>query len=385
MAISPFMAAINQICEERGLARDIVVETVEAAVAAAYRKGYGHPRQIIHARLDPETSLFKITQGFEVVEEVEDANSQITLKNGKKIKKGVKIGDEIEEPLQPHSDFGRIAAQTAKQVITQRIREAERTLILNEFKKKERTLINATVQRIEGSNIILDLGKTTAIMPALEQIPTEHNYLGQRLKVYVKSVEETNRGPKILVSRSDTGLISGLFALEVPEITAGTVEIEGIAREAGNRTKIAVASNQEGLDPVGSCVGQRGTRVQSVLAEIGEEKIDIVLYANKIEKYIENALSPAKIESIKIDKKENKAQVNVAADQLSLAIGKSGQNVRLASKLAGYALDIVKKEDKAAKEIKTKKIESGDQIVTTEKMEVITKPAKEGKKRTVKS
>ena len=385
MAISPFMAAINQICEERGLAKEVVVETVEAAVAAAYRKDYGHSRQIIHAHFDPESSLFKITQGFEVVEEVEDTNSQITLKDAKKIKKGIKIGNEIEKPLQPHSDFGRIAAQTAKQVITQRIREAERTLILDEFKKKEGTLINATVQRIEGRNIILDLGKTTAIMPALEQIPTEHNYLGQRLKVYVKSVEETNKGPKILVSRSDAGLISGLFALEVPEITAGTVEIEGIAREAGNRTKIAVASNQEGLDPVGSCVGQRGTRVQSVLAEIGEEKIDIVLYAKKIEKYIENALSPAKIESIKIDKKENKAQVNAAADQLSLAIGKSGQNVRLASKLTGYALDIVKKEDKAAKEIKTKKIESGDQIVTTEKMEVITKPTKKEKKRTDKS
>jgi len=349
MAISPFMAAINQICDEKGLSPDIVLETIEAAVAAAYRKDYGRPSQNIKAKFEPETGKTKIWQVFDVAEEVEDDQNQKTLKDAKKIKKGVKIGDQVEIELEPHSDFGRIAAQTAKQVIIQRIREAERDMLYKEFKDKEKKILNGVIQQIEGSTVIVDLGKLNGLMLPSDQITQEKYYSGQRLKIYVLGVEETSRGPRVLVSRSDPSLIKGLFELEVPEISSGSVEIKGITREAGLRSKVAVFTSQEGLDPVGSCVGQRGTRIQAVLAEIGEEKIDIILWDKDDIQYIINALSPAKIEQVKLHKKEKKATVLVSDDQLSLAIGKGGQNVRLASKLTSWSLDIEKAEVKKEK------------------------------------
>jgi N utilization substance protein A len=386
MAISPFMAAINQICDQKGLPKDVVIETVEAAIAAAYRKEFGKPQQIIRARLNPETAAVLMSQVFEVVDEIEDENSQMILKEAKKLRKNAKVGEEVEIPLEAKTEFGRIAAQTAKQVITQRIREAERTILFEEFKEKEGDLLNGVVQQIEGDNVIIDLGKLNGIMPPPEQMQSDRCYVGQRLKVFVKQVEETNKGPRVLVSRTDAGLISGLFTLEVPEITAQTVEIKGIAREAASRTKIAVIATQEGLDPVGSCVGQRGTRVQAVLAEIGEEKIDIILWDEAPEQYIINALSPAKVQSVKTDQKNQKAIVYVQEDQLSLAIGKGGQNVRLASKLTGWNLDIEKaleeKEEKikkAKKEVKEKKEEKPKD--KTKKPAVKNKP-KEAKKKT---
>ncbi len=340
MAISPFVAAINQICDEKGLSKDTVLETVEAAIAAAYRKDYGHPNQVIRAKLNPESGQFKVSQIFEVVEEIEDEYTQMTLDNGRKFKKSAEIGDEIEIPLAPHSEFGRIAAQTAKQVIIQRIREAERNMLYEEFKSKEHQLLNANVQQIEGDNVVVNLGKINGTLLPSGQIPNERYYIGQRLKVYITGVEESTKGPRVLVSRTDPQFISGLFSAEIPEINASSVEIKSIAREAGSRTKIAVFSDQPGLDPVGSCVGQRGTRVQAVLSEIGEEKIDIILWNEDAKIFIINALSPAKVESVELKTEEQKAVVVVPDDQLSLAIGKNGQNVRLASKLTGWSIDI---------------------------------------------
>ncbi|MGA2667212.1 MAG: transcription termination factor NusA [Patescibacteria group bacterium] len=377
MAISPFMAAINQICDEKGLSKDIVLETIEAAIAAAYRKDFGKPNQIIKVKLDPDSGETKVWQIFDVVEEIENPEYQKTLNEAKRLDKKIEIGGQIEIPLESKNDFGRIAAQTAKQVIIQRIREAERDMLYQEFKNKEQKLVNGVVQQIEGSNVIVDLGKLNGLMLPSDQIPQEKYYTGQRMRVYVREVEETNRGPRVLVSRTDPKLIEGLFELEVPEIAAKTVEIKGIAREAGSRSKVAVWTDQEGLDPVGSCVGQRGTRIQSVLAEIGEEKIDIILWADTNEQYISNALSPAKVDKVKLSKKDQKAVVQVPEDQLSLAIGKGGQNVRLASKLAGWSIDVEKSESPKAEEPEKKEAEAND-IKTVQPKKTIKKRA--GKK-----
>jgi len=379
MAISPFVAAINQLSDERGLPKDIIIETIEAAVAAAYRKDYGDPDETIIAKLDEESGQFNVKQTFEVVEEPENIHSQLTPDQAKEYKKGAKIGDVIEIELEPHDDFGRIAAMTAKQVISQRLREAEKEILYAEYKDKQGQLINGYVQQVEGPNVILNIGKLNGLMIASDQIPGQHYYPGQRLKVLVYTVEETPRGPRVLVTRSSSDFITKLFELEVPEIASGAVEVKAIAREAGVRTKMAVTSNQPGLDPVGSCVGQRGTRVQAVLSEIGEEKIDIILWNESIEQMITNALSPAKIEKIMLKKKEQSASVKVPIDQLSLAIGKNGQNVRLASKLTGWEIDIIKEGEAAnhKKETTAETVEA-EPTATEEadKIEPVTAPAK---------
>ncbi len=345
--INAFMSAIDEICDEKGLEKKTIIEALEAALAAAYRKDYGKPKQIIVSKLDPksgEADMFRVYEVVEDEEEVEESERQLTVAEASKFDKKTKAGDEIKLPLPKESDFGRIAAQTAKQVIIQRIREAERNMMFDEYKGREGEIINATVQQIEGRNVILSLGKANAILYPSEQVSEERYYIGQRMKVLVKEVSETSRGPQIVVSRSDEELIRGLFEIEVPEILAETVEIKSIAREAGSRTKIAVIATEEGIDPVGSCVGQRGTRVQAILAEIGEEKIDIVLWDEDVEQFIKNALSPAKTKSINISSKDHKATVMVEEESLSLAIGKGGQNVRLASKLTDWGIDIVKNE-----------------------------------------
>ncbi len=344
-----FIQAIEELCEEKGLDKETVISTVEAALAAAYRKDYGKPRQVIRAKLDIATGEAEMFKVMTVVdgEEFENPEAEIALSDAKKNNKKAKVGDEIIEPMPKEETFGRIAAQTAKQVIIQRIREAERDMVFAEYKDREHSVVNGSVQQIEGKNIIISIGKANAIMFPSDQIRDERYYVGQRLKVYLKEVTQTTRGPQILVSRTDEGLIRGLFELEVPEIANATVEIKNIAREAGSRTKMAVIANDENIDPIGSCVGQRGTRVQSVLAEVGEEKIDIVLFDEDLEKFIMNALSPAKCEKIAISSKDNKATVYVPEDSLSLAIGKNGQNVRLASKLTGWGIDIEKIETDA--------------------------------------
>ena len=359
MDISEFLSAIKLIAEDKGLTEDAVMEAVESALAAAYRKDYGKPGQSIKVKINPEKNTMKVWREYTVLEkdkEITNSESQISLKDAKKQNKDVKPGHVIKENLKAETDFGRVAAQTAKQVITQRLREAERDVLYKEFKEKEHKIVNANVQRVEGQNIIVDLGKINGIMLYSDQIPGEHYYTGQRLKVWVREVEETARGPRILVSRADIEFIKGLFIQEVPEIESGSIEITAIAREAGSRTKIAVSSNDDSLDPVGSVVGQRGTRVQSVISEIPNEKIDIILYNDDAETMVRNALSPATIDKIKFNKKLKIAKVWVPNDQLSLAIGKGGQNVRLASKLTGWEIDIVKDVpvEVSAKEKKSK-------------------------------
>lgn len=347
--INPFMAAIEDICEEKGLNKEIIIETVEAALAAAYRKDYGKPKQVVRAKLDPDTGKADMFRIYEVLgpdEEIKEHEHELSLEEAKEIDKNAEIGKEVIVPLPHEEEFGRIAAQTAKQVIIQRIREAERDLLFSEFKDKENQVVNATVQQVDGRNVIVSLGKVNGIIYPSDQINGERYYVGQRMKVYVKEVSQSVKGPQIIVSRSDESLIVGLFETEVPEIASGTVEIKSVAREAGSRTKIAVIATEEKIDPVGSCVGQRGTRVQAVLDEIGLEKIDIVLWDEDVEQFIMNALSPAKTKQIAISSKDNKATVYVDKDNLSLAIGKNGQNVRLASKLTGWGIDIKLIEEK---------------------------------------
>ena len=349
-----FLSAIEQICEEKGISKDMVLGAIEAAIVAAYKKDFGDKEQEVRVELDPNNGDATIFVTKEVVENVEDPMIQLSLADGKKAKKDAVIGDFIEVK-EDNKEFGRVAAQTAKQVILQRIREAERDVVFSEFSDKEGLIINATVQRFENGNAYIDLGKATGVMFPNDQIPNEKYYPGQRIKLFVVRVEQTNRGPQIVVSRSHPDMVRRLFEMEVPEIANGTVEIAGIAREAGARTKIAVKSNAEGVDPVGTFVGGRGTRVQAVMGELSEEKIDIISYSENPSEFITNALSPTKVISVKIDDENKKALVKVPEDQLSLAIGKSGQNVRLAAKLTGWNVDLDGADDsgieEAAKEV----------------------------------
>lgn len=384
MALSPFMAAINQITDEKGLDAATIIETVESAIAAAYRKDYGKPKQIIRVKMDPESGEFKVWQVFQIVEEVENPEAQLDISGAKKFNKKAKIDDEITLPLPYHSDFGRIAAQTAKQVVIQKLREAERNLIYDEFKDKEGQILPAIIQQMEGMTIIVNLGKTNGLMLPSDQIRQEHYYIGQRLRVYIKGVEETPKGPKIYVSRSDPKLIEGLFTLEVPEIQSGSVLLKGVSREPGERSKVAVMAGSDTIDPVGSCVGQRGTRIQAILAELGDEKIDIILWDENPAQFISNALSPARIDLVELDKKNNKAVVHTAEDQLSLAIGKNGQNVRLAGKLTGFEIDIARKDKNNSKTVKHEDDETSAQEKSVLKKSSLKKSKLESKIKGVK-
>jgi len=363
---SKFLQAINLIAEEKGLSKEKVIQTVEAALAAAYRKDYGNKEQNIKVVLDQITGGMDIYLLKEVVEEVENEESQMTEKEAQKYNKGAKVGDTIEIECPAPAGFGRIAAQTAKQVIIQRIREAEREVVFEEYEGKEGQLVNGVIQRLEGRNVILDIGKTNGIIFPSGQVEGERYRIGQRMKVLIEKVEQTSRGPQVVVSRSDAKLIEKLFELEVPEISAGTVEIKSIAREAGSRTKIAILSVREGVDPVGSCVGQRGTRVQAVMAELADEKIDCILWDQDPINFIVNALSPAKVTKVGIDEKSKEAKIFVPADQLSLAIGKNGQNVRLAVKLTCWKID-VESEEEEKKVDKTKKKEDSQEAAKEDK------------------
>ncbi len=347
-----FQLAIEQIAAEKNIPLEKIVETVEAALAAAYRKDFGNPDENIKVKFSPADGSSEVFDVKTVVKEIpEDPEEQkekeinprenILLADAKKIKKDAKLGDVIKTKINPPGSYGRIAAQTAKQVIIQRLREAERDIVSREFKGKEKEVINGVVQRIEGRNVYVDLAQATGILYPHEQIPGETYTVGMRLKVYVAEVRETNKGPEIILSRSHPQFVAKLFELEVPEIFSKAVEIKAIAREAGSRTKIAVWTDQEGVDPVGSAVGQRGTRVQTVIAELGGEKIDIIEYDEDPEVFLRHAMSPAKVIKIDLNEEEKKATVEVDEDQLSLAIGKGGQNVRLAAKLTGWKIDIV--------------------------------------------
>jgi N utilization substance protein A len=332
--------AIRTIAEEKNLPEATVQEVVEQALAAAYRRDYGDREQEIRVTMNLNTGEVNAYINKEIVERVGDPAYEISLKEAETMRKNAAIGEsvEIHEPVK---SFGRVAAQTAKQVILQRLREAEREIIMEEYEVKIGTVINATVARVEGNIVRIDLGKAQGIMPRSEQIQGERYYPSQRLKVYLKDVERGFRGPQLVVSRGNKEFIEWLFRSEVPEMESGAVEIKGLAREAGVRSKIAVASNVPGVDPVGTFVGGHGTRVNAVMSEVGEqEKIDIIVWADTPAEYIKQALSPTKVTSVTLDATHKKARVLVPEDQLSIAIGKGGQNVRLASKLTEYELDI---------------------------------------------
>ena len=340
MDFKQLAVAIRAIAEEKNLPEETVQEIVEQALAAAYRRDYGDREGEVRVTMNLNTGSVDAYITKEIVKEVQNPAYEISLKDAGVMRKDAKIGEtvEVHDNVQ---DFGRVAAQTAKQVILQRLREAEREIIMGEYEDKIGTVINGVVSRVEGSIIRVDLGRAQSIMPRSEQIQSERYYSGQRLKVFLKDVERGPRGPQLIVSRGNTQFVEWLFRSEVPEMESGAVEIKGIAREAGVRSKIAVASNVQGVDPVGTFVGGHGTRVNAVMSEVGEqEKIDIVVWSDDPIEYITNALSPTKVTKVTLDKAAGKARVTVPEDQLSIAIGKNGQNVRLASKLAGFELDI---------------------------------------------
>ena len=338
--VKQLVTAIKAIAEEKNLPEATVQEAVEQALAAAFRRDYGDREQEVRVTMNLGSGDVDAYITKEIVDNVEDEFTQIALKDAQAMRKNAAVGETIEIH-QEVKTFGRVAAQTAKQVVLQRLREAEREIVMEEYEDKIGTVINATVQRPEGNIVRIDLGKAQGIMPRSEQIQGERYYPGQRLKVYLKDVERGFRGPQLILSRGNREFVEWLFRGEVPEMESGAVEIKGLAREAGVRSKIAVWSNVPGVDPVGTFVGGHGTRVNAVMSEIGEqEKIDIIVFSDNPVEYIMNALSPTKVTSVKIDENAKRAHVAVPEDQLSIAIGKGGQNVRLASKLTGYELDI---------------------------------------------
>lgn len=332
--------AVRTIAEEKNLPEETVLSVIEQAIAAAWRRDNGEREQEVRAELNVNDGTADVFVSREVVELVGSDAVEISLEDARKVKKDAEIGDTIEEKYEVKS-FGRVAAQTAKQVVLQRLREAEREVVLAEYEDKIGTVVNGTVQRVEPRVVRVELGKATGIIPQSEQIQGEFYSIGSRIKVFIKDIERDNRGPQLILSRGNEGFVDYLFRQEVPELESGAVEIKAIAREAGRRTKLAVASTVPGVDPVGTFVGGHGTRVQAVMNEIGDqEKIDIVTYDPSVEQFIKNALSPAEVVRVAIDDAAKRATVYVNEDQQSIAIGRAGQNVRLASRLTGYELDI---------------------------------------------
>ena len=358
-------SVLDQLEEERGIPREKVVEAVEMALATAYKKEYGKKGQIVRARFDLATGAVEFSQVKIAVDETrviypvetdegpifEDRSEEddrvrfnsehhIPIEDARKIKKDAVLDEEIIFPLETRGDFGRIAAQTAKQVIIQKIREAEKVSVIEEFGKRQNEIVSGLVQRIERGSIFVDLGRTVAVLPYEEQIPGERYRQGERVRALLLSVEDSLRGVFLRLSRSHPKFLEKLFEAETPEIASGAVQIKSVAREAGSRTKVAVASTDTHIDPVGSLVGQRGVRVGTVMSELGGEKIDIIEWSADPKKFVEESLSPAKVISVKINEEGKTAEVEVVEDQQSLAIGKGGQNVRLAAKLTGWRIDI---------------------------------------------
>jgi len=393
--MSEISAAIKQLCEEKNLDYKSVISAVELALAAAYRKDYGERNQNIHVKFDPETGTSKIFDIKTVVENLPEQEEAEMLQNlynpnlqelrkeeirnefrpsldteegedGKKrfnpktdiqikeaqiLKFGAVVGEEIMTDLPIPETYGRMAAQTAKQVIIQKLREMERDMIFGEFKSKEHEVVSGVVQRKEGRFVFVDLGKAIGLLPAEEQIYTERYNPNDRVKVFIKEVREGHKGPEIILSRRSEEILRKIFYLEIPEIANGLVEIKAVAREAGSRSKVAIWTEADNVDPVGSCVGQRGSRVQTIINELGGEKIDIIEYNEDPIKFIANALAPAKVISIELKKDDHKAIVKVASDKLSLAIGKAGQNVRLAARLTDWKIDIIEASETGEKKV----------------------------------
>ncbi|MGB2790960.1 MAG: transcription termination factor NusA [Candidatus Moraniibacteriota bacterium] len=417
--LGEFGSAVLQLAEEKGISEEKVIEVVEAALAAAYKKDYGKRGQVIRAEFDKVTKSAKYFLEKEVVDETmrefvgeeleesekispekqskkstavevmesipgdEDeehlprfnAERDMTLEEARAVKSDATLGETIDLPLEEQQEFGRVAAQTAKQVIIQRIREAERESMFAEYKSKEGTIVNGTIQRIDGRIVFVDLGKSVGALFPSEQMEGENYRIGQRIKVYILRVEADAKGPGITLSRAHAEMVRHLFTLEVPEIFAGTVEIKGVAREAGSRTKIAVFTAEEGVDPIGSCVGQKGTRVQAVIDELGGEKIDIIEWNEDMHKFIKAALSPAKVTKVDLNEEAKTAVVHVPEDQLSLAIGRKGQNVRLASKLTGLRIDIAGSGTKKSAETETESEIEGEDATVLDAESSVESPA----------
>jgi len=349
-------AAIAQIAAEKNIDADLVLQAIQVALGAAYRKDFGGAEDRVRVEFEPDTGLIRVFRQWEVVEPNEEGYldspaSQYTLEQAKEKKKSAKIGDIFEEDVTPKGEFGRIAAQTAKQVLIQHIREAEREAIYNLYKDRVGELLNAQVQRVEMSgDVFLDLEKATIVLEPRQQIPNEQFYNGQRVKVFLERVDKSEKSSQIVISRTHPQMIAKLLEMEVPEIAEGNVVIKDIAREPGVRTKVSVLSLEEGVDPVGSCVGQKGVRIQAVTDELSGERIDIVQFDEDPVRYLMNALAPAKIVSVKLLEERKLAKVYVVEEQRSLAIGKNGQNVRLASKLSGWEIDILDFDEAMAAE-----------------------------------
>ena len=350
---SEFMLAITQLAAEKNLPKEVVLEAIENALASAFRKNNFMPTQNVSAKINQETGQVAVFAGKTVVEQVTDPTREISLEDAQKINKYAKLDEEIMIEATPQN-AGRIAAQTAKQVVLQRLREAEREIVFEEFSDRENEIVTGVVQRIEPKQITLDLGRTEAILPSTEQVRTEHYRTGQRVKVYILGVHRSAHGPQVIVSRTHRNLLRRLLELEVPEMHQGAIELKAIAREAGQRSKVAVAARQEGIDPIGSCVGLRGIRIQNIVNELNGEKIDVVQWDADSSAFIANALSPAQVESVAVNNEEKVAVVIVPDRQLSLAIGREGQNARLAAKLTGWRIDIkstsIAEAEKAASE-----------------------------------
>jgi N utilization substance protein A len=395
MAQSPIMAAIQQICQEKNISVQSVLETIEAALAAAYRKDFGQKNQNIKVEYNPENGASRVWDVKTVVEDELKAKAEaeaeerrlalergeelpprevvegeeeelhynpklhISLTDAKEIKVDAKVGDEIRVELQIPDAYGRMAAQTAKQVIIQRLREAERSTIFEEFKDKVGMVLTGTIQRREGPNVLVDLNRAVGILPQEEQMERERYNVGERLKFYVVSVELGTKGPEIILSRRNPEIVRELFSIEIPEVANGAIEIKAVAREAGSRSKVAVFTDEENIDPIGSCVGQRGSRVQTIISELGGEKIDIIQWSDDETEFITNAMLPAKILGIEMNKEGKEAAVSVDTEQLSLAIGKNGQNVRLASKLSGYNIKVIEVQGGKKRELTEEEIAQG--------------------------
>ena len=334
-----FIQAIEDLEKERHIPKDVLIEAIESALVSAYKKNYG-TSQNVRVDINEETGDINVYMRMDIVDEVEDEFTQISLDEARDIDYRYEVGDVVEYQVTPR-DFGRIAAQTAKQVVVQRIREAERGMIFDDYITRQGEIVTGTVQRISNETLFINIGRTEGILSANEQVPGEHYKVNDRLKVYIMDVKTTHTGPQVFLSRSHPGLVKRLFELEVPEIEDGTVEIKGIAREAGSRTKMAVYTEFENVDPVGACVGTRGARVQAIVDELHGEKIDIIAWSEDPQELIASVLSPAKVEKVLPAEDGEKAATVVVPDyQLSLAIGKEGQNVRLAAKVSGWKIDI---------------------------------------------
>ncbi|MDD2758599.1 MAG: transcription termination factor NusA [Patescibacteria group bacterium] len=373
---SEITKAIQTLCEEKNLSYEVVLETIEAALAAAYRKDFGNKQQNIKVKFDPETGDIKAWDVKTVVADIEEEalvaaqeeltarrdkarmeerelteeetadlphfnpKTELMLKDAKAVQKKVKVGEVLEIPLEISHEFGRMAAQTAKQVIIQKIREAERNMVFGDFKEQEGKLVIGTIQRVEGRKVLVDLGKTTAVLPSDQQTGRDSYRPGSRMKFFITAVNMTARGPEIVLSRNSTKMVEEIFKQEIPEIADGSIQVKGVARDAGWRSKVAVATDDSSIDPIGSCIGQRGGRINTIIEELGGEKIDVIKYNEDASSYIANALSPAKVLRVETSEELKEAEVYVNPDQFSLAIGRNGQNVRLASTLTGWRIKV---------------------------------------------